>query len=176
MRLNVAVLAAFATAATALPSWFEGQDVIAADDDLVVPGQNPLHYCSADRDDDIVKIEKVDLSPNPPVPGAKLEIKATGTVLEPIEDGAYINLVVKYGLIRLINQKADLCEQTEKADLKCPIEKGHLSVTKSVDIPRQVPPGKYAVHAEVLSKDDKPITCLDATVTFGGHSLDEVEL
>lgn len=72
--------------------------------------------------------------------GSKLEIKATGTVLEPIEDGAYINLVVKYGLIRLINQKADLCEQTEKADLKCPIQKGHLSVTKSVDIPREVPP------------------------------------
>ena len=132
----------------------------------------------------------------PPRSGAQLEIKATGTVLEPIEDGAYINLVVKYGLIRLINQKADLCEQTEKADLKCPIEKGHLSVTKSVDIPHQVPPvspprpgsplrgtrltrpqGKYAVHAEVLTKDDKPITCLDATVTFGGHSFSgEVEL
>lgn len=39
------------------------------------------------------------------------------------------------------------------------------------------PQGKYAVHAEVLTKDDKPITCLDATVTFGVHSFaGEVEL
>ena len=85
--------------------------------------------------------------------GAKLEIKATGTVLQTIEDGAYINLVVKYGLIRLINQKADLCEQTEKADLKCPIEKGHLSVTKSVDIPREVPPVRPDLVPQLWAPD-----------------------
>lgn len=72
-----------------------------------------------------------------------MEIKATGTVFEPIVEGAYINLVVKYGLIRLINQEVDLCEQTEKADLKCPIEKGVLSITKSVEIPKEVPPVRF---------------------------------
>jgi len=35
------------------------------DDDLSVPGDNPLQYC-AKPDDNILKIEKVDLSPNPP--------------------------------------------------------------------------------------------------------------
>ncbi|KAI0158856.1 ML domain-containing protein [Pestalotiopsis sp. NC0098] len=107
--------------------------------------------------------------------GAELKIRAAGTVFEDIEEGAYINLVVKYGLIRLINTKADLCEQTEKADLKCPIKKGILSVEKAVDIPKEVPPGKYTVHAEVINYDDKPIACLEAQVTFGG-SKKEVEL
>ncbi|KAK8052012.1 phosphatidylinositol/phosphatidylglycerol transfer protein [Apiospora rasikravindrae] len=172
MRFNTATcLAVCASAASALPGFFS-QDVMAADDKPSVPGTNPLVYCNAEHNSDIVSITSVDLSPNPPEAGSTLEIKATGTVFEPILEGAYINLVVKYGLIRLINQEVDLCEQTEKADLKCPIEKGVLSITKSVEIPKEVPPGKYTVHAEVLNADDKPITCLEATVQFGGSKSD----
>ena len=72
--------------------------------------------------------------------GADLVIRATGTVFETIEEGAYVNLVVKYGLIRLVNTKADLCEQVGNVDLECPIKKGVLSITKSVQIPKEVPP------------------------------------
>ena len=67
-------------------------------------------------------------------------IRATGTVFERIEEGAYVDIVVKYGLIRLLATRADLCEQIGNVDLKCPIEKGVLSITKSVDIPKEVPP------------------------------------
>ena len=72
--------------------------------------------------------------------GANLVIRATGTVFETIEEGAYVNLVVKYGLIRLVNTKADLCEQVGNVDLECPIKKGVLSITKTVEIPKEVPP------------------------------------
>lgn len=72
--------------------------------------------------------------------GAELVIRATGTVFERIEEGAYVDIVVKYGLIRLLATRADLCEQIGNVDLECPIEKGVLSITKSVDIPKEVPP------------------------------------
>lgn len=72
--------------------------------------------------------------------GTELVIKAVGTVYETIEEGAYVNLSVKYGLIRLINTKADLCEQIKNVDLECPIEKGIISITKSVDLPKEIPP------------------------------------
>lgn len=36
-----------------------------AEDDLAVPGENPLQHC-ADPKDDILKITSVDLDPNPP--------------------------------------------------------------------------------------------------------------
>ncbi|ORY65238.1 ML domain-containing protein [Pseudomassariella vexata] len=176
MKFNFACAAALSAAgfASALPSWFaESQDVTTFDDATPVPGKNPLVFCKDhDLQKDIVSITNVDLTPNPPESGAQLAIQATGIIHEPIQEGAYIQVTVKYGLIRLVNTKADLCEQTEKADLKCPIEKGILSVTKEVDIPKEVPPGKYTVHAEVFNADDKPITCLDATVTFGGHAAD----
>ncbi|KAJ8119899.1 hypothetical protein ONZ43_g3252 [Nemania bipapillata] len=147
-------------------SWFGGNDASVKEADKV-PGNSPLQFCEKDHGQDIVHIKQVDLLPNPPESGAELVIHATGTVSETIEDGAYVQLVVKYGLIRLVSTKASLCEQVENVDLKCPIEKGVLSITKSVDIPKEVPPGTYNVFADVYNADHKPITCLQATVTFG---------
>ena len=42
--------------------------------------------------------------------GDKLQIIANGTVSEDIEAGATVFLQVKYGLITLIKQEADLCD------------------------------------------------------------------
>jgi hypothetical protein len=41
------------------------------DDDLKVPGQNPLFYC-AKPEGDILTIEEVDLDPNPPAAYASI--------------------------------------------------------------------------------------------------------
>ncbi len=65
---------------------------------------------------------------------------ASGKLLEDIGEGAYVQLQVKYGLIRLVSTKADLCEQVGNVDLKCPIEKGDVTITKDVDLPREIPP------------------------------------
>lgn len=73
---------------------------------------------------------------------------------------------VKYGLIRLINQEANLCEQIGNVDLECPLEKGDTAVTKDVTIPKEVPKGKYTVMADAYTKDKKKITCLEAVVYF----------
>ena len=77
-----------------------------------------------------------------------------------------MHLSVKYGLITIIRQTADLCDTVKNVDLECPIKKGELSLTKDVDLPKQIPPGKYTVLADVKTKDDKKITCLTATVEF----------
>ncbi|KAL4897921.1 ML domain-containing protein [Aspergillus ambiguus] len=126
-----------------------------------VEGDNPLEYC-VDPATDILQIKSVDLTPNPPLPGQSLTIKASGTLRETIDEGAYVLVEVKYGLITLLKQKADLCEQIANVDLKCPLEKGDMTLTKRVDLPAHIPPGKYSVHADVFSKDDARITCLDA--------------
>lgn len=114
-------------------------------------------------------------------------IKAKGSVKQKIEEGAYVLLTVKYGLIRLISTKADLCEQIGNVDLKCPVEAGVVEVTKSVDLPAEIPPvrdhsplysvyvanlaqGKYTVLADVFTVDDVQITCLTATVAFSRSS------
>jgi len=77
-----------------------------------------------------------------------------------------VALTVKYGLITLIRQTADLCDQIVNVDLHCPLDKGPMSMTHEVKIPREVPPGKYTVMADVLTKDEEKITCLEAVVFF----------
>uniref|UniRef100_A0A8H7TW31 Phosphatidylglycerol/phosphatidylinositol transfer protein n=1 Tax=Bionectria ochroleuca TaxID=29856 RepID=A0A8H7TW31_BIOOC len=99
--------------------------------------------------------------------GQDLVIKAEGIVKEKIEEGAYVSLAVNYGLIRLITTDADLCEQIGNVDLECPVEAGKLAITKTVELPAQIPPGTYTVVADVFTADKRRITCLKASVTFG---------
>jgi hypothetical protein len=47
---------------------------------------------------------------------------------------------VKYGFIKLITTRADLCKEIKNVDLECPIEKGEISILKSVDLPNEIPP------------------------------------
>ncbi|KAF2226200.1 phosphatidylglycerol/phosphatidylinositol transfer protein precursor [Elsinoe ampelina] len=142
------------------------------DDSLSVPGDNPLFFCSA-PDKDILEIDRVDLSPNPPKPGNALTITATGKFKEDIAEGAKIHLQVKYGLITIIRQTADLCDTVKNVDLECPLKEGAKTLTKDVDLPKEIPPGKYTVLADVVTKDEEKITCLTATVTFsrGGVAI-----
>ena len=61
-------------------------------------------------------------------------------MLEDVEDGAFVILQVKYGLIRLVNTQASLCEQVSNVDLECPIKKGKTTITKDVELPKEIPP------------------------------------
>lgn len=160
MRVSAAlyVLAAGLAPAAAATLGARGDQSVIVNDDLKVPGESPLELCDQDHAEDIVRITSVDLLPNPPKAyvmllwlriseltkyrhsGTELVIKALGTVSESIEDGAYIQLQVKYGLIRLISTKADLCDQIKNVDMECPIDEGPLSITKTVSLPAEIPP------------------------------------
>ncbi|OJD14789.1 hypothetical protein AJ78_04911 [Emergomyces pasteurianus Ep9510] len=149
-------------------AWFsESQTPISLEGKkLGVPGNNPLYFCSQ-PETDILTIESVNLSPNPPVPGQTLAINASGTFSKQVDEGAKVQVQVKYGLIRLINQEADLCQEISNVNMECPLEEGKMSFTKLVELPKEIPPGKYTVLADVYTKDKERITCLKAEVTFG---------
>ncbi|KAK8210188.1 Phosphatidylglycerol/phosphatidylinositol transfer protein [Zalaria obscura] len=164
--------ALLSTAVSARSSWTSNTEK-ALEETLPVPGDNPLLFCTK-PEKDILTIKKVDLTPNPPKAGNTLTITASGTFEEDVEEGAKVHLQVKYGLIRIINQEADLCETVKNVDLECPLKKGDMVLTKDVELPKEIPPGKYTVLADVYTKDNEKITCLTATVTFsraGGFEI-----
>jgi ML domain len=72
--------------------------------------------------------------------GTTLTIEAVATFLEDVEEGAYVVLQVKYGLIKLVNTEADLCDQVSNVDLACPIKKGQRTIKKEVSLPKEIPP------------------------------------
>lgn len=89
--------------------------------------------------------------------GQKLTITAEGTFGEKITKGAYVNLEVKYGIITLLKQTADLCEQLENVQMKCPLDEGKMVLTKEIDLPKQIPP--------VRSNNPAYINCKRLTYT-----------
>ena len=79
--------------------------------------------------------------------GKELVIKATGSVKKTIEKGAYIDLVVKYGLIRLIKTRADLCDEIGEVDMECPVEPGERVISKTVELPKEIPPVSFYANS-----------------------------
>ncbi|KAH3898794.1 sterol transporter SCDLUD_005131 [Saccharomycodes ludwigii] len=135
-----------------------------------INGDSPLLQCDL-LEVQSLNINEIDLSPNPPVRGSELEIKAKGVLKSPtiIDYGSYIDVEVRLGYIRLISQTYDLCEQLEENDidgLECPLQPGFYDVTKIVEIPQEVPPGTYSVNVRAYNYDDSEITCLTGDVTF----------
>lgn len=137
-------------------------------DNKPVPGGSPLYQCDASEKQNL-EISAVDLAPNPPVRGKNLTISAVGTLHETIEQGAYVNVEVRLGYIKLLTQTYDLCETLEENNvdnLTCPLKAGLYSVVKEVEIPAEVPPGKYVVLARAYNVDDELITCLTGEIVL----------
>lgn len=61
-------------------------------------------------------------------------------MLDTVEEGATVLLEVRWGLITLLKQQVDLCEQVQNVDLSCPLEKGKMTLSKDADLPEQIPP------------------------------------
>ena len=132
-------------------------------DEKPVPGDSPVAVCDV-SEKQILLLDKVVIHPNPPVGGANLTLYAEGYLSRDVEDGAYVDVDVAYGFIKLVHQRFDLCEQLAKIDENCPIEKGWRNIKQEFELPPEVPPGRYIVSARAYTKDDKYITCLTATV------------
>jgi hypothetical protein len=49
-------------------------------------------------------------------------------------------VTVKLGIIKLFDDVVDMCEQLKNVQVDCPISAGPLTIQRTVDIPREVPP------------------------------------
>jgi len=169
MRLSTLPLISLLAASVSAGNLFQqlaGNQVSLTGEPKNIPGENPLQYCTDDPSGDALIIEEVDLTPNPPVPGQPLTIKAVGMLKNVVTKGAYVEVSVKYGLITLIREVLDLCDHVKEVELECPIDKGKQTLTKVVNIPREIPPGKYVVRADAWLPDDTHLTCLTGAVVF----------
>ncbi|KAI9323427.1 ML domain-containing protein [Dichotomocladium elegans] len=115
---------------------------------------------------DLMEIKDITLNPDPPRKGENLEISFTGFLKEAVPQGTTADVTVKFGVVQLLKQRFDLCEELKKVDEKCPIPKGNINFKKAVELPKEIPSGKYQVHAVITTPDRKQVTCLDAHTVF----------
>ncbi|KAJ3299148.1 Phosphatidylglycerol/phosphatidylinositol transfer protein [Borealophlyctis nickersoniae] len=112
--------------------------------------------------DDIWHPEYIKINPDPPRRGEQLEIDVKGILDETVDKGAYVDVTVKLGIIKLLDKRFDLCDEAQNINKTCPIEKGEERITHSVELPRELPPGKYQIHVDVYNFNDKHAACIDA--------------
>lgn len=164
--VSLTVLASGISAASLFSNTQNEQSVIKTlPDEKPVPGDSPVAICDI-TEPQILDLQSVSISPNPPERGANLTIHAKGFLSKEVAEGAYVDVDVRYGYIKLVSQTFDLCEEIENVDLTCPLDKGKYDLVKTVELPDQVPPGKYVVYARAYTVADELITCITATVVF----------
>jgi len=117
---------------------------------------------------DPVHIKSISISPDPPKPGQALTVTVSGTADSVVEDGAYADVSVKVGLIKILQKEFDLCEEARNANLtvQCPIEKGDYEVVHTVDLPKEIPPAPFTVQVQGYTYEDEDLICLTLTIDF----------
>ncbi|EJC98807.1 uncharacterized protein FOMMEDRAFT_143165 [Fomitiporia mediterranea MF3/22] len=117
---------------------------------------------------DPIQIKSIEVSPDPPKPGQDMTVKVTAYAQERIEEGAYADVLVKIGVIKLLEKRFDLCEEARNAqtDVQCPVNEGDYVVEQTVALPKEVPRAKFLVQVRGYTKDDDNLVCTDITVDF----------
>ncbi|TFL03557.1 ML domain-containing protein [Pterulicium gracile] len=137
-------------------------------DDTPVRALESWSYTDCGATSDPIQVQSIKVSPDPPKPGEKLTVTVNAEVTEEVEEGAYADVVVKLGLIKLLSKQFDLCEEARKANatVQCPIKPGQYEVIQSVDLPKEIPKAKFTVSVRGYTIDDDDLACVDLKVDF----------
>ncbi|KAH9982461.1 ML domain-containing protein [Lactifluus volemus] len=140
----------------------------------IVNQDRPVHatanwdWRSCGSASDAIQIESITVSPDPPKPGHDLTVTVKASAQEEIEEGAYADVTVKLGVVKLLTKEFDLCEEARNAELEvqCPVKEGNYLVEHTVTLPKEIPQAKFNVNAHGYTVDDEELFCVDLTINF----------
>ncbi|WP_455361824.1 ML domain-containing protein [Streptomyces sp. SYSU K21746] len=125
--------------------------------------------------EDLLTIDSMTATPTTPAPGKDLQITITGTTSADITDGAYIDVTVKLGLIKLLRKQFDLFAElrassttvgqaavnmTVDQQKDSTIPAGEFTLTYTFALPKEMPRARFDVSAEFWNADDADIATI----------------
>ncbi|KAI0778560.1 ML domain-containing protein [Trametes elegans] len=133
----------------------------------LAPGQD-WDWTDCGTESHIVRVQSIEVSPDPPKRGEDLTITVLGTASKDVQDGAYADVTVKVGVIKLLQKEFDVCEEARKANasIQCPVKEGTHKVTQTVTLPKEIPPAQFKVNIRGYTKDDEDLACMDLMMDF----------
>ncbi|KAI1793926.1 ML domain-containing protein [Ganoderma leucocontextum] len=133
-----------------------------------VPSGKRWDWKDCGTDAHLVHINSIEVSPDPPARGQDLTITVDGVAKGPVEDGAYADVTVKAGIIRLLHKEFDVCEEARNANttVQCPVKEGSHKVTQTVTLPSEIPPAQFTVNIRGYTEDDEDLVCMDLMMDF----------
>ncbi|KAI0800894.1 ML domain-containing protein [Fomes fomentarius] len=139
------------------------------DEQVVFPGVPDKRWDWKDcSDEHIIHVKDIKVIPDPPERGKDLTIRVEGVADEDVEDGAYADVTVKAGPIKLLHKEFDVCEEARNANatIQCPVEKGTHKVVQIVTLPKEIPPAQFKVEIRGYTAEDDDLLCLDLSIDF----------
>jgi len=140
----------------------------------LVTNQGPVHatqgwsYVDCGLPTDPIQIDSISVSPDPPQPGQDLTVTVKAHAQEQVEEGAYADVSVKLGLIKLLQKQFDLCEEARNANtsVQCPVERGNYEVVHTVALPKEIPKAKFNIDVRGFTVDEDDLFCVKLNVDF----------
>ncbi|MFI6421315.1 ML domain-containing protein [Streptomyces sp. NPDC050842] len=134
-------------------------------------------YVDTGLDTDPLYIDTVTVTPDPPKPGQEAKLTIKGTVQEAIEDGAWFDVTVKLGLVKLLQKRFDLFQELRDGSptegwsaspdpAGGPIKPGDLELTFTMQLPRETPPAKFHMAVRGYTAAEEDLAALDLKFDF----------
>ncbi|MGW0332193.1 ML domain-containing protein [Streptomyces sp. NPDC003011] len=127
-------------------------------------------YENAGLETDAMQVGSVDVTPDPPQPGAIWTVNLRTTVREEIKEGAYLEVRVNLGLVKIMTRTYDLFAKLRG-------EGADDSVTLTLDPPVEngvISPGEAVLTASLALASD--VTRAPFTVLVAGYTADDDNL
>ncbi|XP_021279344.1 putative phosphatidylglycerol/phosphatidylinositol transfer protein DDB_G0282179 [Herrania umbratica] len=110
-------------------------------------------YCG-DETGFVVKVEGVDISPDPVVKGKPATFTISASTGQAISGGQAV-IDVSYFGIHIHQETHQLCEETS-----CPVPVGQFVLSHNQVLPGFTPPGSYTLMMKLTSEDNLLLTCI----------------
>jgi hypothetical protein len=88
-----------------------------------------------------LQITEIKVVPDRIAPGKEFTIEATGKLQEQIQDGAFVDVVIKLGLINILRKQYDLCDTIAKKEgneIRCPIPADDIKVIRLYSLTKEI--------------------------------------
>ncbi|KAJ3490537.1 hypothetical protein NLI96_g1370 [Meripilus lineatus] len=137
-------------------------------DDGLAPDKKKWGWEDCGDDDFPMHVTSLEISPDPPKPGEELTVTAVGETTERVDEGAYAEVAVKVGRIKILQKEIDLCEEARNANVsvQCPVKAGVYKVVQTVALPKEIPPAPFQVSVDGYTADDEDLICLKLHIDF----------
>lgn len=116
-------------------------------------------WSNCGKSDDIVKINSLKVSPDPPKKGP-ISISGNVTTSKDIMKGN-IRIKATYGVIPLLDETVDLCDTLKQVNMTCPLSAGTYALTQSATIPSEAPKGHYKGSVVGTDSNGDELFCID---------------
>ncbi len=133
-------------------------------------------YINTGSPEDVLQIQDITSTPGSLTPASEWQADIRAVALAEIEDGAYLELAVKVGLIKLPAKRHDLFESLRtgtgkdgwslRLDSGIPIKRGNLLMTLTVQLPRELPRAKFAITIRAYTAEGDNLASLDFKADF----------